>query len=301
MSQVLIVGADTMVGANWIRLAGENGKEHSHGQLVGLPGATPADHLRQIVGHTASAAKTTASPVRRVVHCGAAGANGWSIRRAENTANSSEVEKWARLCAEYHIPMTLISSDAIFTGPWMFHSESSESFCESSEAQTLRQMEAAVLAASASHLIIRTHPFGWHTGDGGMEECLETIRSQSCCQIDGTRHASPIFVNDLISIVQRAWSSGLSGTYHVAGAERVSHAQFIQRLAQTFGLNLRRMTSGGPLEARATGFASGETSLQTRKIRRAIGIPMPMLHEGLAQFARQPAAAPYVSREFAAA
>ena len=38
---------------------------------------------------------------------------------------------------------------------------------------------------------------------------------------------------------------------------------------------------------RPSGFGCGETSLQTRKIRRALGVSMPMLGEGLQRLFQQ--------------
>ena len=80
---------------------------------------------------------------------------------------------WIDAAHEAGCRLTLISSDAIFTGPWMFHAENSHSLCTSTEASLLKQIEQHAADKSADALIVRTHAIGWQPGSG--HGWLETL------------------------------------------------------------------------------------------------------------------------------
>ena len=145
-----------------------------------------------------------------------------------------------------------------------------------------------MLAAHSEALIIRTNAFGWSpTGEGLIESLFQQIEGHRIVDQDHIRHATPILASDLADIIERAVAEELTGIYHVAGAERVSPMAFAQRLADQFDLPWlasRRETS---LSERPAGFGAGESSLQTKKIRKALCVAMPMIAEGLDRLSRQ--------------
>ena len=110
---------------------------------------------------------------------------------------------------------------------------------------------------------------------------MTSLEANQPCSLDCVRHASPILVNDLIDIVTKSWNAGLDGVYHIGGAERVNPAAFAQRLACEFALRIPKPHAAESLTNRSSGFGGSETSLQTRKLRRALGISVPLLSEGL--------------------
>jgi dTDP-4-dehydrorhamnose reductase len=93
--------------------------------------------------------------------------------------------------------------------------------------------------------------------------------------------------SDLAEVISRAWSAGLSGTYHVAGAERANPVQFARRVAHHFQLPIPEPVVTESLVDRPTGYGCGETSLQTRKIRRALSVALPMLEESVLHLFQQ--------------
>ena len=171
----------------------------------------------------------------------------------------------------------------------MFHAENSSSLCSSAAAQAARDVEARVLENCPDALIVRTHAFGWQPGDkpGWIESLLTKLERGFDTDLDCTRYASPILASDLTEIISAAWTAGLSGIYHVAGAERVNPVQFASRLAEQFHLPIPLTMTMESLIGCPSGFGCGETSLQTRKIRRALGLSMPMLGEGLQRLFQQ--------------
>ena len=185
--------------------------------------------------------------------------------------------------------MTLISSDAIITGPWMFHAENSHALCSSSESILLQQIEQHAATTSADTLIVRTHAIGWNIGsnDGWIETLLSELECGTIGSVDFARHGTPMLATDLADVLKRSWDSGLVGTHHIAGAERISPREFAMRLAGHFRMSTPATPIAGSLVDRTVGFGCGETSLQTRKIRRALGISLPLLDESLDRLYQQ--------------
>lgn len=292
METILVAGVDSVVGANFaVSLAGRH-------PLVGVAFQTPVripgcetELCRSTSADTVQRLLQRVSP-QRIVYCGAGSQSCWDACCEVTPQELVRAQAWHDASASSGAHWTLISSDGIFTGPWMFHAENSQSLCPSQEAKILRQVEELTASRQPDALIVRTHAFGWSAGgemprESWLERLLEGLDDGAGCLLDGVRHASPILATDLVEIVEKAWRSGLAGVYHVAGAERVNPVQFARRLAREFGLSFLHAGPAESLTDRVVGFGRGETSLQTRKVRRALGIGLPLLQEGLQRLYQQ--------------
>lgn len=289
MDKVLIAGIETVVGGNLA--AGLAQRALVTGVSLSEPVHIAGINIEARVASTSEAVRQLVERVRpdRVVLCGHAARSGWAGSVLPNEVDLAQAAVWSEAVRQSGAQLTLISSDAIFTGPWMFHSENSQSLCPSAPAQTLRDIEARGQADCPDALIVRTHAFGWQPGEksGWVESLLTRLERGHETELDCTRYASPILASDLTEIIARAWTTGLSGIYHVTGAERVNPVQFASRLAQQFHLPIPLSLASESLIGRPSGFGCGETSLQTRKIRRALGTSMPMLDEGIQRLFQQ--------------
>ncbi len=222
----------------------------------------------------------------RFIDASCAGDSAWNPQATIGSEEQCQTSAaLANACAERKIPFTLISSDAVLTGPWMFHEETSEEYSTSIIGQRLLNLEQHVQAVSSESLIVRTHVFGWnHASEstGWIEEMLEgMLRGKVNSQWSQPGYATPIIVSEFATILSRAFEENLTGLYHIAGAERVNRIQFARRLAQQFeicwygsGANTTHYT-----EAERRSFGCGESSLQTRAIRRELCVAMPTLAE----------------------
>lgn len=292
MNPLVIAGADSVVGANLLVGLGANASVTgvaTSGQALALPGCqfeacsdASVESVRRLLQRLRPA---------RLVVCGPGAVSCWDDARRPTAAAAQQTRSWIDAAAAENVPLTLISSDAVFTGPWMFHPETSQSWCPSPEAVVLRQLEDHALERSAQTLILRTHAFGWTPGaqPGWLERMLDQLAAGQPVAMDCFRHASPILAADLLDILTRAWAAGLTGLYHLTGAERVNPVTFLRKLAVEFGLPQPQISSVESLVQRVEGYGCGETSLQTRKLRRALGIGMPLVTEGLRRLYQQQA------------
>jgi len=292
MERLVIAGIDTVVGAN---LAAKLADKY---RVLGISGSVPVSiegcetQVTQARDGHAIRQLTTSHRPDRMIICGAAGDSPWHRAggRIAGPAAVESVRTWTRTASELAVPLTLISSDAVFTGPWMFHSETSTSFCPSPQACSLRTMEAQTLEDSTQALIVRTHAYGWSPlsdGPGWIEGIVAALESERPGIFDCAPYATPILATDLAEILPRCWEAGLSGVYHIAGAERVNPHRFVCALARVFALAPPRASILAPAEAAGAAFGQGESSLRTEAIHRAVGLPMPMLIEGLERLLKQ--------------
>ncbi len=287
MKTFLIVGVETVVGANLAASWSE--KERVIGLAAGpgisLPGCDravleqpSAEGIRQCLQRTRAT---------HVIFCGAAARSTWEP--AGPSFANTDAELWAAAAAEAELHFTMISSDAVFTGPWMFHDENCATLCPSPEATEIRHIETRVCEVCTKSLIVRTNAFGWSpTGKHGwLESVLSALENNRALELDPICHGTPILASDLADYLAPALEDELTGVFHIAGAERVSPYQFAKQLASAFELGTPASRTIRELSARPTGFGRGEASLQTRRFRTEYDCSMPMLSEGLARLVEQ--------------
>ena len=243
--------------------------------------------------HDAAGARQLAAahPPDQIVLCGAAGDSAWHHVN-EKIASRSAIESaraWTKAASELGIPVTLISSDAIFTGPWMFHAETSISYSRSTQADALRTLESFVReqcpkASSSARMPtagarLREKP----GGSRGLSLPLNRTGPASLTARPTERRFSP-----------RIWptSSRRAGN-KASRASITSQARNGSILTASCvpGAGVQPVVASvkilDPVESAVAAFGQGETSLRTEAIRRAVSRPMPMLVEGLKRLFEQ--------------
>ena len=278
MDSFLVVGTDTAVGANLAAHWSDGGRTVAGLRRTGTDAeiASLDEARRQLAGNRPEV----------VVYCGAAAESAWSFPRIDSAAEA-HLRVWARAARDAGCRFTYISSDAVFTGPWLFHSEDSQHHCASLEASRLRTMEELVTRVVPDALIVRTNAFGWGPGGEGWIERLLADLEDGTVTPDPVRHATPILATDLAAILTRAHEEELTGPLHVGGAERVSHEAFVRAIGEQFGLAAPCSAPAASLAAPASGFGRGETSLRCHRAKNVLNLAMPMLAEGLVRLQRQ--------------
>lgn len=293
MRKIIVAGIDSCVGANIaLTLAEHNeviGIGRSETTPQGIGESIVADYRdRHVIDSILDRCQADV-----VIYCGPASCSTWETIPTKVThAEIDIVRDWSQATAGHNAMFTVLSSDAVFSGPWMFHEEESLSFGQSDASNRAREMENEAMAWNSNTLVVRTNAYGWTPGalgTGWIEELLDTQANQRLDhRLDCRRFATPILASDLADILQLCFEEELTGTYHIAGAERVNQLQFARKLADQFETPWLVMSQpSAAAERPGTGFGEGETSLQTIKIRKALCVPMPTLNEGLERLRAQ--------------
>jgi dTDP-4-dehydrorhamnose reductase len=294
VDRVLVAGIESVVGANLAAILSEGS------QPIGLSFSSPvslaccetaicpsddADGIREWIENTSPS---------QIAFCGIAARSSWQdgslqVNRGESE-DSQALKNWATAARDADCRLTYISTDAVFTGPWMFHGEDGTCQCDSKQAIARRNAEKLVLQTAPDALVIRTNVYGWaaqSTGPGWIEQTLSDLEMDCAGPFDYLRHATPILASDFASILIKAWNAGLTGVYHIAGAERVNPNQFVERLADEFDLYGPSPVNGNCLTERPKGFGTGECSLHTNRIRNVLQVAMPTVADGLRRLREQ--------------
>jgi dTDP-4-dehydrorhamnose reductase len=151
-------------------------------------------------------------------------------------------------------------------------------------------MEQDVVQACRRTLVVRTNAYGWSPlpqAPGLVETVLAQLSADATCTLDYVRHGTPILATDLAEILEQAYAKRLSGLYHIAGAERVSPYRFGALLARRLGYDHLSNPNVPVREATEAQFGCGETSLQCLKIRRELGVALPLLRDGVDRLCAQ--------------
>jgi len=292
VEKILVAGIDTVVGANLAVSLSEN---------CTVLGLSFSEQISLAECETAVCPYQNIDSVRkwvssiqpdRILYCGPNSKSAWELEQADFEPREvlQDAKHWARIAGEMCVDYTLISSDAVFTGPWMFHDERGNCFSPEASAATIREVEERTTQFCPDALLVRTHAFGWspdRSVNSWVEKLHEELESETTDSFDYNSHASPLLVSDLAEILEKAWEAHLSGLFHVAGAERVNPNQFAQQFASTFGLPAPPPVDGNRMISENEDVRKRETSLQTLKIRKTLGIRVPVLAEGLRRLKKQ--------------
>ncbi len=286
MERILITGVDHALGANlalqWAGRAEVMGLYGRHAVASAAIGTAAWDGADL----AAFAGICAAWQPRWIVHCGPLSAASWDpVDRALDAKDEPQVvAKLAAIAHESGARLTVLSSDVVFAGPRMFHEETFPTGNTTPRAVLTRNMERALEDSGA--LVVRTHAFGWSpvaAQAGFAELTARSLATGQALAADGRRYATPILATDLAELLWRAHELRLCGLYHLAGAERTSAFRFASELAAALDLD----QPSGSSSSQPNGAEHEETSLNSRRARRALERATPLLSECLRRFAAQ--------------
>ncbi len=282
MKTMLVVGVETVAGAN---LALQFAETFRVIGLSSVPGITlQGCDVQSIKAHDAVTVKSLIQQSRPqgIVFCGQAAQSCWDEATTPAIDDVAAVT-WAKAAADAGAAFAMLSSDAVFTGPWLSHFEDDdEHYCPTPRAQQIRAIEESVFAAHPESLVVRTHVFGLSpiaNRPSFAERILSQLESNAELTIDSLRHASPILATDLAEMLTVAFESEVSGLLHIAGGERTNPYLFSVLLSEAAELPGPNYDWIEELTDSVVGFGCSETTLNCSQARDLLERPMPLLVE----------------------
>jgi dTDP-4-dehydrorhamnose reductase len=134
-----------------------------------------------------------------------------------------------------------ISTDYIFSGDKGMYKENDEPHPINFYGFTKWMGERYLKTVDIDHLIIRPSViYGTRPASGKINFVLwllEELTRNRSVRIVTDQYVSPTLNTNLSQMIIEAIEKELTGTYHMAGAERVSRYEFAIRVADTFGLD----------------------------------------------------------------
>jgi len=287
--RILLTGASGLLGLNLgLHFAGRHtiiGLVNEHG----LPDV-PFQWMKVDLGQPGAAVEAvrTAKP-DAILHC-AALANVDGCERMPELAQRLNAGVPGELAAEARrlgIKLVHISTDAVFDGQLEgAYSETSPANPINVYARSKLEGEAAVLAADPGAIVARVNFYGWSLS--GKRSLGELFFNQlySGRRMNGFTDVwfCPLQVNVLAEILLQMVDKNLSGLYHTVSSECLSKYDFGCRIARQFGLDENLIDPVSWLDARLIAPRSPNLRLDTTRLEKALGAPLPGQAAGLQRF-----------------
>ncbi len=292
MTRFLVTGVSGLLGLNFAMAV--DGKKH---QVTGVANTTPLtwanfkykqaeltepDIIEQLVEE---------EKPEVILHC-AAIANMEACEadpKLAHEVNAVLPGRIARTALKHDIQMIHISTDAVFDGTRGNYNESDTPHPLSVYARTKWEGENAVLSANPEALVARVNFYGWSvSGTRSLAEFFVNAMSQGK-PVKGFTDVifCPMMVLDLADLLVKAAHKNLEGLYHMVGAQPMSKYDFGLAIARTFGFDPALISPASVTDGGLTAARSPNLSLDTSKLKAAIGGALPDFEKGLLKFNMQ--------------
>ncbi len=295
-SRVLVVGGSGFVGTTLLRLLEEQGAE-----VVGTYYSRPATGLRPLDLAGNGAVAPLLEQVRPDVVFLAGGYAG--VDRAEQdparaqAVNAEGARTIAEASAAVGARLVFYSTDHVFDGSSGPYGEEDAPAPLSVYGRTKVAAEAAIRSTLDDHLIIRTASvYGWDaTSPNFAMQVWQRLGDGEELRAPSDQLTTPTLVDYLAAVSLQLVEKDVRGVVNVAGADRLSRADFARVLARAFAVDPGLVTAVPTSELGEVAARPLEAGLRTELLRDVLDTaPMP-LDEALKRLRRKWRAATYVA------
>lgn len=291
MKRFLVTGASGLLGLNMGFQVAEQV------EMIGQVNRHALNHVpfEQIAVDLADEGQTLrmldAARPEVLIHC-AAMANVDECEKQPQLAervNAQVPGQLASLCRQRGIYMVHISTDAVFDGKNGPYSENDLPCPINQYALTKLAGEQEVLRQNPDASVLRVNFFGWSlSGKRSLAEWfVQTLQSGKSVQGFTDVQFCPMMVNDLVDVILDTVRYKLKGIYHAVGRDAMTKYAFGVEIARRFGLDSSLITPVSWKDGDLTAVRSPDLRLDTEKLTRALGRPLPGWQEGLDRFYQQ--------------
>lgn len=286
---IVVTGASGLLGASLVMLGRNLGREVTsvcHRHLLRIAGIRICQ--ADLVDRQAMRSLLVPLRPKSIIHCAAITDVDWCELHPEETeeVNVRASSALAELAQELNAQFLYVSTDSVFDGKRGNYSEDDQPAPLSIYAKSKWRGEAEVLCRHSSALIVRVNIYGWNAQpkQSLAEWILDDVRARKPVCGFADVYFCPMLANDLAEVLLTMLDLELNGIYHVAGSKRISKYDFAIRVAKTFGLATDCVVPTSIVEARLVAPRPVDSSLNTGKVRIALGRPMPDVDQGLRRF-----------------
>jgi dTDP-4-dehydrorhamnose reductase len=289
---ILVTGASGLLGANFVLTARKYGRcvlpVTRHHEIV-LPDVR--SFRADLAEEGAVIRLLDETRPSWIVHCAAMTNVDTCEERPEEAyaLNTRATESLATGACAVGANMVLISTDSVFDGRRGDYRERDQPAPVNVYARTKLGAEAAVRTHLPSALVVRTNFYGWNAQDKHSLSEWIVNRLEHGDTVPGFTDVvfSPLLATDLSEMILTLMDRSLTGLYHVAGARALSKYEFAVELARVFGFATDRIEPVSIRRSSLRAVRPLNTSLNTDKVRRDLGVAMPGIESCLVRFKAQ--------------
>jgi dTDP-4-dehydrorhamnose reductase len=185
--------------------------------------------------------------------------------------------------------MVHLSTDAVFDGTRGGYLETDAANPLSIYAQTKLMGEQSVLMADPDAVVARVNFYGWSlTGKRSLAEFFYYNLSAGRA-VNGFTDIEfcPLFVNHLSDLLVSLLDGGFYGIFHVVSPVALTKYEFGRHIADAFGFDKSLIKPVSVIDGGLSARRSPRLTLNIDKLKAALRISLPGLHEGIQSFAVQ--------------
>lgn len=215
------------------------------------------------------------SEFEHVVFCGGAAKSSWD----EDFGCFEAEQQWLSQCVEFAnrlgAKLVYVSSDAVFNGPWVFHTDEDRSYNNDASAKAILNWEGVASTAS-DHLIVRCNVLA-AGASGFLGNLVDQLQQHRDVCLNARTASTVVSDIDFAKSLVECLKCDMTGYVNIGGGERTNAFAFANQLAS-------QLNSSSRITADTTA-APQEQSLRCERLRHETDANIPLLKETLEQFA----------------
>ncbi len=178
----------------------------------------------------------------------------------------------AKICKKQSIHYTFISSDHLFSGRKKFYVESDKVRPLNNYAKSKVLAEKGILKNCNKFLILRTNFFGFGPKfrNSLLDRIFNNFKSNRDVNLFYDVCYSPIFINQLIQIIDILLQKKISGIYNITGNTRLTKYQFGKKILNKFNFNKNLLKKLYLKEINSKVIRPKDMSLSNKKIKKIV-------------------------------
>ena len=222
-----------------------------------------------------------------VIHTASIGSVDEAEREPERVAevNVGGTQAVGRMCAHVGALLVFVSSNAVFDGSQPPYPEEAPVRSVNRYGAIKIAAEAWVRASGLAHVIIRPIlMYGWPCPGGRgnvVTRWLDRLERGHPVEVDEEIVAQPLLAANCAQGIWSAVAGPRSGTFHLAGADRLSLVEFARETARVFGCDERLVTPASCDRLARFAPRPRDTSFVTTRMEHELGVRPLGVQEGL--------------------
>ena len=174
-----------------------------------------------------------------------------------------------------------ISTDAVFDGTTSFRTEQDNPSPLSVYGKSKWNGEQLVLGNNPETIVARVNFFGQSNNKPSLFNFFfDNLTSRRSISGFTDVHFTPLYAENLVSVIMTLLELNASGLFHVTGDERISKFDFGLLVAEIFGLPITYLKQAKMIGTQGASLRSPDLSLSNDKIK-SLGINLPSIQDGL--------------------
>ena len=209
-----------------------------------------------------------------------------------HSSNVAGTKNIIELCRKYKSKLIYISTNAVFDGTKPPYKEGDMPNPINAYGRIKLECENLARASIGDFLLVRPIlMYGWNRPeerDNVATWILKKLRRNEPVKLVDDIFDNPLYALQCADIILKLIERKKSGIYHIAGGEILSKYQFGLKVAGVFGCNKNLIKPVKNIYFKNIAPRPGDTSYDTSKIRRELGIKPMHVREGLLEMLKGP-------------